>query len=220
VDVVPNAQGEFVQVWSGPPGDPDRIVVLSYQRTPDGPVAINSLEEEEAAQRPLLELLHRLDFARRWYDLCASTLPSRGADPLPAAEVAAALAATGRIFRYDRRERFYATRERVAAGELGLNLWPPTSAIQFILVVKTPVRHIGDTFAMLMRSVQKHLGPALPAEPNYPDPHYRDGTELRRILAEGLRLYDNVAGAVLASGLLTGALDTGPDPAQDRQRIS
>jgi hypothetical protein len=42
VEVFPNAEGEFVQVWSGPRGESGRYVTLSYQRTPVGPTAIES----------------------------------------------------------------------------------------------------------------------------------------------------------------------------------
>ncbi len=42
VDVVPNAEGEFVQVWSAPRRTDGRYVTLSYQRTPSGPIGINS----------------------------------------------------------------------------------------------------------------------------------------------------------------------------------
>lgn len=42
VDVFPNAEGEFIQVWSAPRSAPDRDLLLTYQRTPHGPVSINS----------------------------------------------------------------------------------------------------------------------------------------------------------------------------------
>lgn len=42
VDVFPNAEGEFVQVWSAPSSDAERYVTLSYLRTPEGPVSVQS----------------------------------------------------------------------------------------------------------------------------------------------------------------------------------
>ncbi len=42
VDVIPNSEGEFVQVWSAPRSRERRYVKLSYQRTPNGPVNIDS----------------------------------------------------------------------------------------------------------------------------------------------------------------------------------
>ena len=42
VDVIPNAEGEFVQVWDRPLRAPGRRLLLTYQRTPLGPTTISS----------------------------------------------------------------------------------------------------------------------------------------------------------------------------------
>lgn len=42
VDVQPNEDGEFVQVWNVPRGGENRFVTFSYQRTPVGPMSIRS----------------------------------------------------------------------------------------------------------------------------------------------------------------------------------
>ena len=47
VDVFPNPDGEFVQVWSAPRGVAGRTVILAYLRTPHGPVDVTSRIELE-----------------------------------------------------------------------------------------------------------------------------------------------------------------------------
>jgi hypothetical protein len=42
VDVVPNAEGEFVQVWDSPQGTPGRRLLLTYQRGEQGVSSVSS----------------------------------------------------------------------------------------------------------------------------------------------------------------------------------
>jgi hypothetical protein len=163
------------------------------------------LEDTDAAEVRLLELLHRLDFARRWCDLCAATRFGEFARSLPDADVAASLESTGRAFRYNRRERFYATREAGAPGELGVNLALRNGIAEFILVVRVPAGHIAGPFSVLMRDVERRFGLSLQNTPRYPQPKYQGATELRQVLAAGFGLYTEVAAAILASGLLVGS---------------
>lgn len=155
--------------------------------------------------RRLLTLLRDLDFARRWFDFCAATrlepLPE-SSDPLPASEVATALGSLGRTVRYHTREQFYAIREPNVVGELGLNLALSSVTAEYILVLKVPEGHIGSTFAELMRKAEKRFGPPLPPDPPYPDPWFRDSAELRQVLTTGFRIYDEIATAVLDSGMI------------------
>ena len=134
----------------------------------------------------------------------------------PAAEQEAALATTGRAFRYNRREKFYATREAGVPGELGANLVLRHGVAEFILVARVPAGHIGDPFGLLMREADRRFGPVLPEAPAYPQPWYQGAAELRQVLADGFVLYAEVAAAVIASGLLTGsAPDAEPSAAAD-----
>lgn len=176
------------------------------------------METVDAAEERLRDLLHRLDFARRWFELCVAARVGTPSDDLPAAEQAAALASTGRIFQYNRRERFYATREAGVPGELGINLSLRHGVAEFILVVRVLAGHIGGPFSRLMREVAQRYGPALPEEPRCPQPWYQGPAELRQVLVAGCGLYAEVAGAVLASGLLTGSPpDAVPSAAADRR---
>lgn len=160
------------------------------------------MDDTNTAQEKLLELLHRLDFARRWYDLCAAARRGEPAPALPASDVAAALDYIGRAFRYNRRAQFYATREVGVPGELGVNLCLKHGVAEFILVVRVPAGHIAGPFSKLMRDVEQRFGPPLPPTPPYRQPWYQGPTELRRVLAEGFGLYAEVQAAIVVSGLL------------------
>jgi hypothetical protein len=170
------------------------------------------LEKADAAQTRLFGLLHRLDFARRWYELCAAARVGTPCRDLSAEEQAAALATTGRTFRFKRRESFFAFRETGVPGELGVNLSLRDGVAEFILVLRAPAGHIGGPFSGMMRHVERRFGPVLPETPPYPQPWYQGATELRQLLAVGFELYAEVAAAVLAGGLLAGiAPDAEPD---------
>jgi hypothetical protein len=159
------------------------------------------MDSQEEATVRLLALAHGLDFARRYYAIVAATRDGKPCHDLPAAEVEAALASTGRAFRFNRKERFYATREADAAGELGLNL-AISGSVEFILVARSPAGHIGGVFhGMALELARRHAAELTP-DPPYPRPWYRDGAELRRVLASGLGLYAELADAVRGSGLL------------------
>jgi hypothetical protein len=163
------------------------------------------MEDADAAQERLLGLLHQLDFPRRWYDLCVASRVGTPSRDLPVEEQAAALATTGRAFRYNRREKFYATREADVPGELGVNLSLRHGVAEFILVLRVPAGHIAGPFSGLMRAADRRFGPVLPEAIPYPQPWYQGVAELQQVLAAGFGLYAEVAGAVLVSGLLVGS---------------
>ncbi|HYH68988.1 MAG TPA: hypothetical protein VD866_30115 [Urbifossiella sp.] len=159
------------------------------------------MESREAAEERLLSLAQGLDFARRYYALVATTRDGKPSADLPAADIAAALESTGRAFRFNRKERFYATREPDTPGELGLNL-AIRGAVEFILVARTPAGHIGDVFHGLALELARRHAPELVPDPPYPRPWFRDRAELRRVLADGLGLYAELAAAIRTEGLL------------------
>ena len=173
------------------------------------------METREAAEERFLALAHGLDFARRYYAMVAATRDGRPNDGLPAAEVAAALESTGRAFQFHRRGRFYAMREAGTPGELGLNLVLKGS-VEFILVARAPAGHIGDCFHVTALELARRHAPELVPDPPYPRPWYRDEAELRRVLAEGIRLYADVAAAIQANRLLGASAKAEPDVAPGR----
>ena len=158
------------------------------------------MESREEAEARLLVLAQEIDFARRYYALVASNRDSEPCYDLSADEIRAALESTGRSFRYNRRERFFATREKGTPGELGLNL-TINGVVEFIAVVETPAGHIGPTFPGLARDLVYHHGPQPADDPRYPRVRYRGVQELCQVLAEGFALYSDLAAAVRASGL-------------------
>lgn len=159
------------------------------------------MESREAAEARLLALAQGIDFARRYYALVASRRDSEPCHDLSADEIRVALEVAGRAFRYNRRERFFATREKGAIGELGLNL-KVDGVVEFILVVESPAGHVGATFPGLARDLVYHYGPQPADDPRYPRVRYGGIQELCQVLAEGFALYSDLAAVVLASGLL------------------
>jgi hypothetical protein len=158
-----------------------------------------SLQEE--LQERLLAIAQELDFAQRYYALVAETSGSTPCDSLTADEIRAALESTGRTFRFNKRERFYATREAEAPGELGLNL-TVSGVVEFILVVETPAGHVGQTFPGLARALLYRVGPPVAVDPRYPRVRYGDADELQRVLEGGFALYAELAEAISASGIV------------------
>lgn len=155
----------------------------------------------DTPEEVLLALAHGLDFARRYYALVAATRASEPNLDLPATEIKSALEATGRAFRFNRKERFYATREADTPGELGLNL-AIDGSVEFILVARGPGGHFGPTFHGLALKLAERHAPELVPSPRYPRPAYGNPAELRRVLAEGLGLYAELMTAIRASRLL------------------
>jgi hypothetical protein len=159
------------------------------------------MESREEARERLLALAQGIDFARRYYALVGATRESEPCHDLPADEIRTALEVTGRSFRYNRRERFFATREKGTPGELGLNL-TIDGVVEFILVVEAPAGHIGDNFPSLARDLIYRYGPPPADDPRWPRVRYRNAQELQQVLAEGLTLYSDLAAAVLSRPML------------------
>jgi hypothetical protein len=161
----------------------------------------------EACER-LLALARKLDFARRYYAIVAAASDGESCYSLSPSAIRAALESTGRPFRFNSKEQFFAMREEGAPAELGLNV-AIDGSVEFILVARAPTGHIGPTFHRLALDVAKRDAPELVPSPRYPRPSYRDAAELREVLAQGLVLYSDLATAILVSGLL-GEEVTGP----------
>lgn len=159
------------------------------------------MQSIESAQELVRSLARKLDFARRYYALVASTRDGEPCFDLPPSAINDALKSTGRSFRFNRKERFFKTREADAPAELGLNL-TINGSVEFILVVKAHVGHVGRTFHGLALELVEQDAPELMPTPRYPRPSYRDADELRVVLAQGIQLYTELAVSILSSGLL------------------
>jgi hypothetical protein len=157
--------------------------------------------QPETPTEVLLGLGHALNFARRYYALVAATRASEPNAGLPPAQIASELEATGRAFRFNRKKRFYATREVNTPGELGLNL-AINGSVEFILVACGPGGHFGPTFHGLAFDLAERHAPELIPSPHYPRPAYASIAELRQVLTGGLGLYTELAAAIQSSGLL------------------
>ena len=157
----------------------------------------------ESADERLLELAHSIDFARRYYSIVNASRNDEPASELPETEILSALESTGRSFRFNRREKFFAFREPDVPGELGINLSFSYGQVEFILVARGPNGHFGPPFTLLARTVAQRHAPELVPSPRAPRPCYSDQARLRSVLAEGLRLYEDLATAIRTNGLLS-----------------
>jgi hypothetical protein len=140
-----------------------------------------------------LKLLASVGFPDRYYAYC-SEHAERGPD-IPLATQQAALAATGRTFRYDKKEKFFAWRDADGAddGELGLNVSLRDGRVEWILVFATAPGHLGDTFANMALNSKRLAHPAYKHSPPYPTPKVSSKAELDAVIEEGLALYDDLA---------------------------
>jgi hypothetical protein len=159
------------------------------------------VEESDTPEELLLALAHGVDFARRYYSLVASTRASEPGVDLSDSEIESALKATGRTFRRNRKESFYALREVNAPGELGLNL-AIDGSVEFILVARGSSGHFGPTFHGLALELAERHAPELVPTPQYPRPAYGSAAELVKVLVEGMGLYAELAAAIRSKGLL------------------
>jgi hypothetical protein len=164
------------------------------------------MESREEAGERLLMIARGLDFARRYYAIVAATRDGQPCHELLRAEIDAALMNTGHPFKFNSKERFYSIREADTAGKLGLNL-AIAGSVEFILIVHCPAGHIGPTYHELALSLAERYFPKLIPSPRYPRPWYRDSEELRRVLTEGLGLYEELASAIRGCGLLKGMVE-------------
>jgi hypothetical protein len=162
---------------------------------------VKAVGQLDTPEELLLALAHELDFARRYYSLVALTRESEPGAKLPEPEIESALKATGLAFRRNRKERFYATREAITPGELGLNL-AINGSVEFILVARGPGGHFGPTFHGLALELAERHAPTSVPSPRYPRPAYGSAAELRCVLAGGLGLYTDLAAAIRAAGML------------------
>ena len=141
-------------------------------------------------------LLDSLQFADRYYTYCGAH--AKGGPEVPLALQTSALAETGRMFRHNKKEKFFAWRDPKAPEgcELGLNVSLEDASVEWILVFKTKKGHLGSTFANMAADVKHLKSPKYKHNPPYPTPLVASATELRRILDDGLAIYDAIATAI------------------------
>ncbi len=153
-------------------------------------------DETHPEQSRFLDLLTELRFPDRYYAYCAAH-PKTGPEVSLALQTQA-LSETGRTFRYDKSEKFYAWRDPKAPEgcELGLNLNLREAHAEWILVFGTPSGHVGGTFAISALLAKRTREPNYRHAPPYPTPDISSSKELRAVLSEGLELYDEVAAAI------------------------
>lgn len=156
-------------------------------------------DDRHPAHRKFCDLLRELDFADRYYAYCAKHSKKNCPD-IPLALQTKALEETGRTFRYDKREKFFAWRDSDTPKdcELGVNLSLTYAQANWILVLKTPSGHLGGQFSEMALDVKHLVDPRYQHEPRFPTPDIANEKELHSVLAEGIALYEDVAKALRA----------------------
>jgi len=154
--------------------------------------------DEHPDEQPFLKVLEGARFADRYYAYCAAHA-MQGYD-IPMATQTAVLKETGRTFRYEKKEKFFAWRDAKAPKgcELGVNVSLDNGQVEWILVFETPAGHLGRPFSSLAtmtrrlsESTYRHTSP-------HPTPNVTNKAELRDVIAQGLALYDALADALAA----------------------
>lgn len=153
--------------------------------------------DDEPDFEELDRLLEDLGFADAYYNYC-DRFPRRGPE-VPLKTQQDLLAETGRVFKYDKREKFYAWRDSSAPEgcDLGLNLVLERAQVEWILVFRTPSGHLGSPFSAIAASVKRLQDPAYRHAPPNPTPDVSNKAELANAIEEGLALYDRIAGAIV-----------------------
>jgi len=155
-------------------------------------------DDDHPDTQKFLKLLESFRFSDRYYAYCAAHA-AEGPD-LPTAAQTTALAETGRTFRHNKKEKFFAWRDANAPAdcELGLNVSLEHGQVEWILVFKTPSGHLGRPFPALALQTKRLSTPAYRHTPPTPVPNVADPSSLGDALDQGLALYDELAGALAA----------------------
>ena len=150
-------------------------------------------DEQHPEERRFVKQLAAFGFADRYYTYCA--MHRKPGPDIPTATQKIALEQTGRTFKYDKREDFFAWRDASAPKgfQLGLNIAIRYAAVEWILVFRTPSGHLGGPFASLALKVKRLDTPTYRHDPPYPTPDAANKRELAQVLDEGFRLHDDLA---------------------------
>lgn len=154
-------------------------------------------DDEHPENEKLLQQLSAFEFADRYYKYCDAHT-TRGPD-IPTATQTAVLKETGRVFKYDKREKFFARRDANAPKgcELGININIDGSFVDWILVFGTPAGHLGGPFASLALKVKHLTIPSYRHNPPYPAPRAASKAELAAVIDEGFALYDGMVASLM-----------------------
>ena len=147
-----------------------------------------------------LDALAKIDFADRYYALCAAH--SKDGPDAPLSTQQKAVAKLDRPFKFMKGEKFFKLREKTSdKSEVGLHLALEVG-VEAILVCKpTGGKHVGTTFAAMAMDLKRREVPEYLHSPPYPTPKYKNATELSKAIDEVLGLYDEMKVALAEEGL-------------------
>lgn len=158
------------------------------------------MSDQETLEGKLLELLAKIDLAKRYYGYYEShrdreekEMPGAGSE-----DFKAALATTPLDFKHSKKENFFSHTERHGSCTLIFNVAFRYSAVEFILSVKTKHGVIGGPYASLAYDVGQLRDPNFSPDPVYPKLPFSNADELREVVQFGVSLFEEVKPLILS----------------------
>jgi hypothetical protein len=137
----------------------------------------------------LIESLSAINFADRYYAICAKF--ARSGPALPADQQCELMEGLERNFVYNKREKFFACHTALSPDlDVGLNVNLRDSALELVLVVMVSPTRLGGPFSELAEAVKLLTAPDYRHNPPYPLVKYANQAEARDALVASLELYD------------------------------
>lgn len=155
------------------------------------------MNTKESAKQRLIHALVGIHFSERYYRYYEQTCHRSPQKFMAHENIVKALISTGLDFKFDTREKFFYHREKHDAFQISLHVAFTSSAVEFILAVKTPVGHIGGPFSLLAEEVALRHDAGFSYSPPYPDPLFSDLQELREVILFGTSLFEDAKQAFL-----------------------
>jgi hypothetical protein len=158
------------------------------------------MSNREPLYAELLDVLEAIDFDRSYYGFYES-IRDRSQKRWEGArreDFEAVLSRTGLEFSYDKKERFFAYREKRDSMTLGLNVAFRYGEAEFILVARIDGEEIGGPFPMLAYHIGRRRDPSFQPSPSRPRLPFSDRENLEDVVRFGVELYGRARDAMLA----------------------
>jgi hypothetical protein len=151
---------------------------------------------EECLQAQFVDLLVKMDFARRYYEFYEKVRnrgPMRTFNP---EEAKAVLASISPAFRYVKKERFFRCTDTADGFKFLLNVADlHHSQVEFIFYEKT--HSIGGTYHGLAADVSRLSDPDFSYDPPYPRLDFSNLKQMKEAVVFGVSLYEEMKTAIL-----------------------
>jgi hypothetical protein len=159
------------------------------------------MADKEMLYAKLIKLLAGMDFDKRYYGFYEAQRGQgkKGMSTLRLEDFQTALAKTSLDFSYQAKEKFFSHTETFDHCAVGLNVaFPYSSAVEFILSVKTRQGDLGDPFSSLAHDVGEFRDPDFHSEPEFPNLPFSSKAELHEAVQFGVSLFQDAKHAILS----------------------